>query len=154
MLESEPVPLAGRGSSRPASRRVGHVIASGASFDSVAMLRRSSLLLLLAAVLGPGLLAGLSDDDAPGITTYSILGADYGYELLWVLGLATLALILFHELGARMGVVTGQGLTGLMRGAVRSSPRCTRSSCASRREHRHDLRGVRRCGREPRSRGR
>lgn len=78
------------------------------------MLRRSSLL-LLAAVVGPGLLAGLSDDDAPGITTYSILGADYGYELLWVLGLATLALILFHELGARMGVVTGQGLTGLMR---------------------------------------
>jgi NRAMP (natural resistance-associated macrophage protein)-like metal ion transporter len=78
------------------------------------MLRRSSLLLLV-AVLGPGLLAGLSDDDAPGITTYSILGADYGYELLWVLGLATLALILFHELGARMGVVTGQGLTGLMR---------------------------------------
>ena len=78
------------------------------------MLRRSSLLLLV-AVLGPGLLAGLSDDDAPGITTYSILGADYGYELLWVLSLATLALILFHELGARMGVVTGQGLTGLMR---------------------------------------
>lgn len=78
------------------------------------MLRRSSLLVLV-AVVGPGLLAGLSDDDAPGITTYSILGADYGYELLWVLNLATLALILFHELGARMGIVTGQGLTGLMR---------------------------------------
>ena len=113
-LESEPVPRAGRGSSRPAFRKVDQVIASGAFFDSVAMLRRSSLLLLV-AVLGPGLLAGLSDDDAPGITTYSILGADYGYELLWVLGLATLALILFHELGARMGVVTGQGLTGLIR---------------------------------------
>jgi NRAMP (natural resistance-associated macrophage protein)-like metal ion transporter len=105
---------AGRGSSRPAFRKVGHVIASGVSFDSVVMLRRSPLVLLV-GVLGPGLLAGLSDDDAPGITTYSILGADYGYELLWVLGVATLALILFHELGARMGVVTGQGLTGLMR---------------------------------------
>ena len=78
------------------------------------VLRRSALVGFL-AVVGPGLLAGLSDDDAPGIATYSILGADYGYELLWVLLLSTLALVLFHELGARMGVVTGQGLTGLVR---------------------------------------
>src|SRR5439155_403895 len=62
-----------------------------------------------------GLLAGLSDDDAPGITTYSILGADYGYRLLWVLLLSTVALVLFHEIGARLGVVTGQGLAGLIR---------------------------------------
>jgi Mn2+/Fe2+ NRAMP family transporter len=66
-------------------------------------------------VAGPGLLAGLSDDDAPGITTYSIMGADYGYRLLWVLALSTLALIVFHEVGARIGMVTGQGLTGLIR---------------------------------------
>ena len=39
----------------------------------------------LLVVLGPGLLAGLSDDDPAGITTYSVLGADYGYQLLWVL---------------------------------------------------------------------
>jgi NRAMP (natural resistance-associated macrophage protein)-like metal ion transporter len=77
--------------------------------------RRRSVLLALAAVVGPGVLAGLSDDDPAGITTYSILGADYGYRLLWVLLLSTLALILFHELGARMGIVTGQGLTGLIR---------------------------------------
>jgi NRAMP (natural resistance-associated macrophage protein)-like metal ion transporter len=76
---------------------------------------RRSGLLALAAVVGPGLLAGLSDDDPAGITTYSILGADYGYRLLWVLLLSTIALIIFHELGARMGVVTGQGLTGLIR---------------------------------------
>jgi len=57
----------------------------------------------------PGLLAGLSDDDPAGITTYSVLGAQYGYELLWVLLLATVALIVFHDLGARMGVVTGRG---------------------------------------------
>ena len=69
----------------------------------------------LAAVVGPGLLAGLSDDDPAGITTYSILGADYGYRLLWVLAVSTVALILFHELGARMGIVTGQGLVGLIR---------------------------------------
>jgi Mn2+/Fe2+ NRAMP family transporter len=78
-------------------------------------MRRRSALLALAAVVGPGILAGLSDDDPAGITTYSILGADYGYQLLWVLLLSTAALVLFHELGARMGVVTGQGLSGLIR---------------------------------------
>jgi Mn2+/Fe2+ NRAMP family transporter len=77
--------------------------------------RRGSASLALLAVLGPGLLAGLSDDDPAGVTTYSILGADYGYRLLWVLLLSTAALVLFHELGARMGVVTGQGLAGLIR---------------------------------------
>jgi NRAMP (natural resistance-associated macrophage protein)-like metal ion transporter len=78
------------------------------------VLRRSGLI-AFAAVVGPGVLAGLSDDDPAGITTYSILGADYGYELLWVLLLSTVALMVFHELGLRMGVATGQGLTGLVR---------------------------------------
>ncbi len=76
---------------------------------------RRRALVALAAVVGPGVLAGLSDDDPAGITTYSILGADYGYQLLWVLLLSTAALVLFHEVGARMGCVTGQGLTGLVR---------------------------------------
>lgn len=71
--------------------------------------------LTIVAVLGPGLLAGLSDDDPAGITTYSVLGAQYGYQLLWVLLLSTLALIVFHDLGARLGVVTGQGMIGLVR---------------------------------------
>jgi hypothetical protein len=52
-------------------------------------------LIALGAVLGPGLLAGPSDDDPAGITTYSILGADSGYRLLWVLALSTVALIVF-----------------------------------------------------------
>ena len=69
----------------------------------------------LAAVVGPGLLAGLSDDDPAGITTYSVLGADYGYQFLWVLAVSTIALVLFQDLGARIGVVTGQGLAGLIR---------------------------------------
>jgi len=69
----------------------------------------------LLAVLGPGLLAGLSDDDPAGITTYSVLGAEHGYQLLWVLLLSTAALVIFHSLAARMGVVTGQGLIGLVR---------------------------------------
>jgi Mn2+/Fe2+ NRAMP family transporter len=82
--------------------------------------RRSALLAggmaaTLLAVLGPGVLAGLSDDDPAGITTYSILGAKYGYELLWVLAVSTAALIVFHLLGARMGVVTRKGLLALVR---------------------------------------
>jgi Mn2+/Fe2+ NRAMP family transporter len=75
--------------------------------------RRAGLLALL-AVVGPGLLAGLSDDDPAGITTYSILGADFGYRLLWVLALSTAALIVFHELAVRTGVVTGKGLMRLV----------------------------------------
>lgn len=78
------------------------------------LLRAGGLAALL-AVLGPGVLAGLSDDDPAGITTYSILGARYGYEMLWVLVLSTAALIVFHELGARLGVVTGKGLLTLVR---------------------------------------
>jgi Mn2+/Fe2+ NRAMP family transporter len=78
------------------------------------LIRRGSILALL-AVVGPGVLAGLSDDDPAGITTYSILGADYGYELLWVLALSTAALVVFHELAVRMGIVTGKGLLALIR---------------------------------------
>ncbi len=77
--------------------------------------RKGLTLGALLAVVGPGLLAGLSDDDPAGIATYSVLGADHGYQLLWVLVLSTVALVLFHGLAARMGVVTGQGLIGLVR---------------------------------------
>jgi Mn2+/Fe2+ NRAMP family transporter len=78
-------------------------------------MRRASAAAALAAVVGPGILAGLSDDDPAGITTYSILGADYGYSLLWVLLVSTVALVIFHELGARTGIATGQGVAGLLR---------------------------------------
>ncbi|MGI9117568.1 MAG: NRAMP family divalent metal transporter, partial [Gaiellales bacterium] len=71
--------------------------------------------LLFAAVLGPGLIAGLSDDDPAGITTYAVMGADHGYALLWVLVVATGMLVLYHLLGVRIGVATGQGMIGLVR---------------------------------------
>ena len=67
------------------------------------------------AVMGPGIIAGLSDDDPAGITTYSSLGAKYGYQLLWTLLISTVALIIFQDLGARIGVVTRQGMIGLVR---------------------------------------
>jgi NRAMP (natural resistance-associated macrophage protein)-like metal ion transporter len=76
----------------------------------------------LVAVLGPGLLAGLSDDDPAGITTYSIAGARYGYTLLWVLLLSVAALVVYHELGARLGLVTGQGLISLVRSSYGQRP--------------------------------
>jgi NRAMP (natural resistance-associated macrophage protein)-like metal ion transporter len=79
------------------------------------LLLRGGAIATLLAVVGPGLLAGLSDDDPAGIATYSILGARYGYELLWVLGLSTMALIVFHEVGVRLGIVTGKGLLTLVR---------------------------------------
>jgi Mn2+/Fe2+ NRAMP family transporter len=79
------------------------------------LLLRGGVAATLLAVVGPGLLAGLSDDDPAGIATYSILGAKYGYELLWVLALSTAALIVFHELGVRLGIVTGKGLLTLVR---------------------------------------
>ena len=72
-------------------------------------------LVVFFAVLGPGFITANVDNDAGGITTYSVLGAQYGYQLLWVLLLSTIALVVFHNLGARMGVVTGQGLIGLIR---------------------------------------
>jgi NRAMP (natural resistance-associated macrophage protein)-like metal ion transporter len=83
--------------------------------NAAVWVRRHPGVLAFAAVCGPGLLAGLSDDDPAGITTYSILGADFGYRLLWVLLFSTVTLIVFHELGARLGVVTGRGLIGLIR---------------------------------------
>ena len=91
----------------------------------------------------PRLLAGLSDDDPAGITTYSILGAKYGYELLWVLALSTAALIVFHELGVRLGIVTGKGLLTLVRERY-GARRGARALRPGDRQHRHALRRVRR----------
>jgi Mn2+/Fe2+ NRAMP family transporter len=67
------------------------------------------------AVLGPGLLAGLSDDDPAGITTYSVLGADFGYRLLWIIPASTILLVQFHLMAVRLGAATGKGFAGLIR---------------------------------------
>jgi Mn2+/Fe2+ NRAMP family transporter len=67
------------------------------------------------AVLGPGLLAGLSDDDPAGITTYSVLGADHGYRLLWIIPASTILLVQFHLIAVRIGAATGQGFVGVIR---------------------------------------
>lgn len=75
---------------------------------------RTSILLFL-AVLGPGFITANVDNDAGGILTYSQAGAQYGYTLLWTMLPITLALIVVQEMCARMGAVTGKGLSDLIR---------------------------------------
>jgi len=70
---------------------------------------------LLLSVIGPGIITANVDNDAGGIATYSQAGADFGYSLLWTLIPITLALVLVQEMTARMGVVTGKGLSDLIR---------------------------------------
>jgi Mn2+/Fe2+ NRAMP family transporter len=72
-------------------------------------------LLILLAVVGPGIITANVDNDAGGITTYSVAGAHYGYSLLWLMPLVALALIIVQEMSARLGVVTGKGLADLIR---------------------------------------
>ena len=72
-------------------------------------------ILLMLAVLGPGFITANVDNDAGGILTYSQAGAQYGYTLLWTMIPITLALIVVQEMCARMGVVTGKGLSDLIR---------------------------------------
>lgn len=67
------------------------------------------------AVLGPGIIAGSVDNDAGGIATYSLAGAQFGLSLLWVLFITTFSLAITQEVGARMGLVTGKGLASLIR---------------------------------------
>ena len=72
-------------------------------------------LALLLAVVGPGIITANVDNDAGGITTYSVSGAHYGYGLLWMMPLVAIALIIVQEMSARLGVVTGKGLADLIR---------------------------------------
>ena len=72
-------------------------------------------LLILLAVIGPGIITANVDNDAGGITTYSVAGAHYGYGFLWMMPLVALALIIVQEMSARLGVVTGKGLADLIR---------------------------------------
>lgn len=72
-------------------------------------------ILIFLAVMGPGIITGSVDNDAGGITTYSVAGALYGYKLLWTLIPAFIILVVVQEMNARMGIVTGKGLADLIR---------------------------------------
>jgi len=70
---------------------------------------------LFLAILGPGIITGSVDNDVGGITTYSVAGATYGYNLIWTLIPAFIVLFVVQEMNARMGIVTGKGLADLIR---------------------------------------
>jgi len=72
-------------------------------------------IMLFLAVLGPGFITANVDNDSGGILTYSQAGAQYGYSLLWTMIPITISLIVVQEMCARMGVVTGKGLSDLIR---------------------------------------
>jgi Mn2+/Fe2+ NRAMP family transporter len=72
-------------------------------------------LLLVLAVVGPGFITAAVDNDAGGIATYSVAGAQFGYSLLWIMIPATVALVVIQEMSARMGAATGKGLSDLIR---------------------------------------
>src|SRR5271157_1406809 len=80
------------------------------------MLKRWRIrILLFLAVLGPGFITANVDNDSGGILTYSQAGAQFGYTLLWTMIPITIALIVVQEMCARMGAVTGKGLSDLIR---------------------------------------
>lgn len=72
-------------------------------------------LAIFLAILGPGIITGSVDNDAGGITTYSLAGAIYGYGLIWTLIPSFVVLVVIQEMNARMGIVTGKGLADLIR---------------------------------------
>src|SRR5438552_1111950 len=81
------------------------------------LLRRGwrSRLVLFLAVVGPGFITANVDNDAGGIWTYSVAGAQFGYSLLWTMIPITVALVVVQEMASRMGAVTGKGLSDLIR---------------------------------------
>ncbi|HYY46804.1 MAG TPA: Nramp family divalent metal transporter [Candidatus Angelobacter sp.] len=76
--------------------------------------RRARFLLLL-SVVGPGIITGTVDNDATGVTGYALAGSHFGYELLWLLIVTAICLVAIQEMVARMGTVTGKGLSDLIR---------------------------------------
>src|ERR1700704_274372 len=76
---------------------------------------RKAAFMAFLAVMGPGLITGFAGNDAGGVTTYTAVGARYGYAMLWLLLLSTAGLVVIQEMCARMGAVTGKGLSDLIR---------------------------------------
>ncbi len=84
----------------------------------VALLRRAPFwrtALLVVGLLGPGFITASAGNDVGGVATYSLAGAQFGYSMLWTLIPITVALIVIQEMAARMGVVSGKGLSALIR---------------------------------------
>lgn len=85
---------------------------AGVQFEKKHFFRRLGIFLM---ILGPGIITGSVDNDAGGITTYSVAGSFYGYGLIWTLIPSFIVLVVIQEMNARMGIVTGKGLADLIR---------------------------------------
>lgn len=105
------------GSIAPTGRQAsGEDTTSDAARSPAAKPRRSkSRLLLTLGAMGPGIVAAMAGNDAGGISTYSTAGAEFGYATLWMIPIMTVLLCIVQETCARMGAVTGKGLSSLIR---------------------------------------
>ncbi|MGB8232580.1 MAG: divalent metal cation transporter, partial [Methanobacterium sp.] len=74
--------------------------------------------IIFLSVMGPGIITANVDNDAGGITTYSLAGSQFGYSLLWTFIPMIIALAVIQEMGVRMGIVSGKGLADLIREKV------------------------------------
>ena len=99
---------------RNVGRRILRRSAQGVSTVRRTVARRPRLLTYM-AIIGPGVITAAAGNDAGGIATFASVGADYGYRLLWILIPLTIALGIVQEMCARMGAVTGKGLSDLIR---------------------------------------
>jgi NRAMP (natural resistance-associated macrophage protein)-like metal ion transporter len=90
------------------------VIRTAAAVRRRTRIRRASILAFL-AVMGPGIITGFAGNDAGGVATYTAVGAHYGFQMMWLLLLSTAGLLVVQEMCARMGAVTGKGLSDLIR---------------------------------------
>jgi NRAMP (natural resistance-associated macrophage protein)-like metal ion transporter len=113
--EDKPAPPAPRERKIPWHRTQRGVTAQGNVQRFIGRVHLPRTPLLWLAILGPGLIAANAGNDAGGIATYSQAGAKYGYSLIWVLLLITVSLAVVQEMCARMGAVTGKGLSDLIR---------------------------------------
>src|SRR5512133_2317181 len=82
------------------------------NFDLQKALKQAAIFL---AIIGAGIITGSVDNDAGGITVYSVAGAKYGYGLIWTLIPSFIVLLVIQEMNARMGIVIGKGLFDLIR---------------------------------------
>jgi NRAMP (natural resistance-associated macrophage protein)-like metal ion transporter len=102
-------------SSRLALKQIGLNLRRGVSRVRLRLSSSNNRFLAYLAVLGPGIIAASSGNEASGIATYSTAGAEYGYTLLWSFVPMTICFIVAQEMCVRMGVVTGKGLADLIR---------------------------------------
>lgn len=78
-------------------------------------MKKKQKFLMILSIIGPGIITANAGNDAGGVTTYSVVGAQYGYSMIWGMIVIAIGLAVVQEMNARMAVVTGKGLSDLIR---------------------------------------